>query len=424
MAGPAESATLAEWVQIIGPGRDLSLRAITEETSCPVLTVDGETVPMRVRAEPGPLFPTDADLPQADFPVRVCEAVVSSGKAAQLEGRRLRLLPSEVRRIVVLGDTGCRIKKKKTQDCNDANAWPYAKLAAHAAQAEPDLVIHVGDYLYREKPCAARVTDCPDSPTGYGWTVWNADFFAPSAPLLAAAPWIMVRGNHETCRRAGEGWFRFLDHSQVGTTCGETSRSFVAALGAIGFVVMDSSTVADASGADAEEEDDDDEAGQAGGLDTALKENYEEIAATIPPTAWLLTHAPFKGVRLAKGTGETEVDNTIQQQALGNLLSASVAMIVSGHVHMFEALNFADGSPPQLVVGTGGDKLAKRPDVPADVAGVAVTDGMILKRFGYLVWDRADGEGLRWNGELRDENGLTLAHCQLSGRSLECVKAQ
>ncbi len=40
---------------------------------------------------------------------------------------------------------------------------------------------------------------------------WQADFFRPAAPLLAAAPWLFVRGNHESCGRAGLGWFRFFD---------------------------------------------------------------------------------------------------------------------------------------------------------------------------------------------------------------------
>lgn len=45
---------------------------------------------------------------------------------------------------------------------------------------------------------------------GYGWDSWKADFFDPAAPLLAAAPWVFLRGNHEECMRAGQGWFRLL----------------------------------------------------------------------------------------------------------------------------------------------------------------------------------------------------------------------
>jgi len=54
----------------------------------------------------------------------------------------------------------------------------------------------------------------------------------------------------------------------------------------------------------------------------------------------------------------------------------AIKMIVSGHNHMFEALSFGDAKPPrapQLVVGTGGTKLAKKPEEPADSDGPPVT---------------------------------------------------
>jgi hypothetical protein len=35
---------------------------------------------------------------------------------------------------------------------------------------------------------------------------------------LRAAPWIVVRGNHEICRRAGPGYFRLLDPTPAQTT--------------------------------------------------------------------------------------------------------------------------------------------------------------------------------------------------------------
>ena len=52
---------------------------------------------------------------------------------------------------------------------------------------------------------------CAGSPYGDNWAVWQKDFFDPAAPLLAAAPWVLVRGNHELCSRGGHGWFRLLD---------------------------------------------------------------------------------------------------------------------------------------------------------------------------------------------------------------------
>jgi Calcineurin-like phosphoesterase len=210
----AFAETFSAWVEFIGPGRTASARVIvSEDTGCPILTADGELLEMQVRAEPGPIFSEGNLPPDANFPVRVCEASLPNGKAeVLLDGKPLPLPRAEVQRIVIFGDTGCRIKKKKIQDCPNHSEWPYAKVTMHAAVARPDLVIHVGDYLYRES-CSRSA--CEDTQTGYGWDVWNGDFFTPSAPLFATAPWIMVRGNHENCSRAAEGWFRFLDRAAV-----------------------------------------------------------------------------------------------------------------------------------------------------------------------------------------------------------------
>jgi hypothetical protein len=84
-------------------------------------------------------------------------------------------------------------------------------VATAAASLRPDLVIHVGDYHYRETACPSGNRGCAGSPWGYGWDAWDADLFTPAQALLAAAPWIVVRGNHESCFRAGQGWWRFLD---------------------------------------------------------------------------------------------------------------------------------------------------------------------------------------------------------------------
>lgn len=110
-------------------------------------------------------------------------------------------------------DTGGRIKAagKATQACNDPAKFPFARIAARAAAGHRDLIVHVGDYHYRETPCPDAVHGCDAIPWGYGWDAWAADFFTAASPLLAAAPTAPVRGNHESCARAGQGWWRFLD---------------------------------------------------------------------------------------------------------------------------------------------------------------------------------------------------------------------
>ena len=97
---------------------------------------------------------------------------------------------TDSRRIVVVGDTGCRIKVLANgagdpiQDCANPEAWPWPRIAAAAARTRPDLVIHVGDYHYREycddaERCRSVIAH--GVVVNYGWTGWDADFFAPAA---------------------------------------------------------------------------------------------------------------------------------------------------------------------------------------------------------------------------------------------------
>jgi len=228
--------------------------------SCPDILIDGSATPMTVRApivsgvtSNGPKYGSAAAV---DFKVLTCEAKVASGaRSVAVAGRLLKVPRSDqaLNRIVVIGDTGCRLKGPTAfvqaangtatggdplQDCTSEAAWPWPKIARVAASFAPDLVIHNGDLHYREgfpegvekrfggaanaanggseqdntatiKPkfVAAKIDDS----ITYGWRAWEEDFFKAAGPLLSAAPWAITRGNHELCDRAGQGWFRFLD---------------------------------------------------------------------------------------------------------------------------------------------------------------------------------------------------------------------
>jgi hypothetical protein len=84
----------------------------------------------------------------------------------------------------------------------------FPRFAGQAARTRPDLMIHLGDYLYRESPCQPGDNRCTGTPWGDNWATWNADFFEPAAPLLHHTVWLMARGNHEECGRAGNGFTR------------------------------------------------------------------------------------------------------------------------------------------------------------------------------------------------------------------------
>ena len=193
---------------VLGPQGAVARAVLAAGSACPAITIDGAQRPMSVRAQP-----------DAMFRVLVCEALIPpTAAAASVADRPLPLPKRTLASTAAFGDTGCRLKSSKLsgkgndvddedggkfQDCDIPSKWPFAQLAASVAAAKPDLVIHVGDYLYRESACPPGDAGCARSPYGDDWPTWKADFFAPAAPALLAAPWIVVRGNHEICKRAG-----------------------------------------------------------------------------------------------------------------------------------------------------------------------------------------------------------------------------
>src|SRR5205807_1157584 len=184
--------------------------------------------------------------PDSAFPIQICEArVPAAASRLAVGGIAMPTLPTRVRRIAILGDTGCRIAAKALQDCNDPASWPFAAIAKAGAAMRPDLVIHLGDYYYRERACPVGRAGCAGSPHGDNWPAWKADLFDPAGPLLAAAPWVVVRGNHELCSRGGHGWFRLLDPHPAGPDCLDRTEPYWLSAGGLAFLVFDSADADD-----------------------------------------------------------------------------------------------------------------------------------------------------------------------------------
>jgi hypothetical protein len=201
LCAQAQSTKLEAAYVVLGPQGAVARAVLAGTSQCPAITIDGAQQPMNVRAQG-----------DAAFPVLVCELPIPAGAgAASVENSPLPLPKRTLGSIAAFGDTGCRLKaakgkandpddaanRGKFQDCNDPARWPFAQLATRVASEKPDLIIHVGDYLYRESACPPGDAGCARSPHGDDWPTWKADFFAPAAPALLAAPWIVVRGNHE-----------------------------------------------------------------------------------------------------------------------------------------------------------------------------------------------------------------------------------
>ena len=404
-APPSPSTGPVAWVQMVEAGAEV--RLVRLAGPCPVAEVDGRALPLRSRAAADARFPA------------VCSAALPPGaRGIEVAGRRLAGPTPVVRRMVVFADSGCRIKGPLVQACNDPAAWPFAEVARRAAARHPDLVIHIGDYYYRESACPIGDLRCAGSPSGDRWDAWAADFFDPAAPLLLAAPWVFVRGNHESCARGGVGWFRLLDAAPAAKACPAEASAWTVPIGGLNLYVLDSADTVDESAPPARV------AAFAGQL-TALG------SALARQPGWIVVHRPVWGlapvVRIGPlGPVSVPLNATQQAAVKGRDLSA-VSLVLSGHVHHFSSFDFGGARPAQLVVGTGGD-IGLPADTPRITRDEVLIDGLTadhteFDRFGYVVLDRV-GEGPdHWRGVFYDAHDRPVMDCRLDARRLTCAPA-
>lgn len=381
------------WVELGEGGRALARVVVSSEADCPSVQIGSAVHRM------SPRRPIPAGFPPA------CElALPANAKAASVNGKALALAHTDPSRIVVIGDTGCRIKGAQLQDCNDPSKWPFIGVANAASASRPDLVIHVGDYLYREEPCPPDAqAQCGGSPSGDNWRAWDADFFKPAASLLASAAWLFVRGNHESCARSWRGWFYYLDPRPFTSACDLFSPPYSVKLGKFHVINFDSSAVNE---------------NQAVAEQVATYSS--QLVSLHASNAWLVAHHPFWGVR-AGGADQPPVAQTIVlQQAWDQAEPKGIDVVLSGHTHLFEVLSYGPERPLQIVAGDGGTKLAD--PVPAqvngmDVHGVMVAESETREAFGYT---ELVSHGSGWQMRLTDLDQRALVECQVERRDAKC----
>lgn len=392
---PAAAETLAPWV-VLGPAGAV-VRTATTDTECPRIRYDDFERPMQVRVGPWEAYPHT-----------VCEAPLPKiVQRVSFAGRPVPVPKAEVRRVVVLGDTGCRIRGIFAQACNDPTQWPFARMAAAAAALAPDLVIHVGDYHYRESPCPMPGAGCEGSPYGYNWAAWRADFFDPARPLLDAAPWVMVRGNHEDCNRAGQGWYRYLEPRARPVDCEAFTEPYRIDAGGLDLVVLDSAHALDRA------------------PPPPLVDRYRpQIAAAralAKAGSWLLVHHPHYAVFRFDGPERRPVEtNATLLAAASGLGDDPFAAVFSGHIHRFDVFRFAGDRPSQVIVGGGGAAidpgLGEGPE-GFRIAGMTVAERVSDKGFQFLLLER---EGAVWHATLHNLDRGPVRRCRLEGKSFSC----
>ena len=272
------------------------------------------------------------------------------------------------------------------------------------------MIVHVGDYHYRETACPPGDAGCANSPFGDNWNVWREDFFSPVSQVLSVAPWVFVRGNHEDCARGGRGWSRALEGAPFDSKafCNSTSAPFVVTLPEMTLAIVDTASAPEPNVDQREVEN--------------YRAQYQKLSRLTgeQKPVWLLQHRPIWS------TGGTVAglpfgDNkTLALAALGTL-PPRVQLIVSGHHHIFQTLGYTEDLPVQIVVGHGGDYLNKgRSADPAGwiINGVTVKSGTHqVGKFGFAMMEQTDGN---WVVTNYDQSGTALQHCTIEGRQARC----
>ena len=419
----AQSTTPAAAYVVLGPQGPVARAVYAGASTCPSITLTGQSgstsQPMTVRA-----------LPQtgkkAAFPVLVCELLIPAGTASAMLGNQaLPLPPSTLGSVAVIGDTGCRLKAAKDaddddgkfQDCDKVSKWPFSTLAASVAAQKPQILIHVGDYIYRESPCPKGKKGCKGSPYGDNWATWQADFFTPAAPLLAAAPWIATRGNHEICKRAGAGFMLFLDptlaQNQQPPACVDLIAQFTVTVGSQQFIMLDSSNAPDDCPTPRD-----------------VVTYAQQFAAMQPANgAWLVSHRPVWGFK-NKGVSLNATLQAALAQWQGKL-PPGFTLALAGHIHIWEVLSFADQRTPQFVLGNGGTKLThaiEKPPLTGLETGCTVNNGNLVgcttvsygnsvDKWGFTIFTPNQGN---WTATYYSTKGNDKFTCSVTPTAVSC----
>ena len=320
----------------------------------------------------------------------------------------------DIKKIILIGDTGCRLKESKYgesyQNCKDGKDWQYATVIERVAAEKPDLIIHVGDYHYREDCSEGKVCRKYTDSIGYGWKTWEADFFAPSEKGFATAPWIFVRGNHEDCQRAFEG-YKLLTEQTWSSACIPAEKTQYIQIGSLLIVILDTASISDRP-----------ETSENQAFWTQqLKDIEKNIAKTTAKQIWLVTHKPIMAL-VSDQKGGLEAFNINLQKAFAQTdLKSKFEYMIAGHIHNTQILK-ADNFPTQVVVGNSGTALDdsqalmdREKILKNKISGLKVTrffsDTKSGHSFGYAMMTKS-AEGTNWELSFKDLEGKTT-HTEL-----------
>jgi len=165
---------------------------------------------------------------------------------------------------------------------------------------------------------------------------------------------------------------------------------------------------------------------------------YRKIAALAQraPQSIAVDHHPMLGLgALADPAGKVTLygGDAGLLQAFGTVapryLPDSVQMLLSGHIHLWEQMGYANGYPTQFIAGFAGTAedivpLPQRPPAGMQPAPGAVVASMSswIDGFGFMTMERTGRD--TWTVLVHDRAGAVRNTCTVRGKESRCAIAQ
>ena len=433
---------------------NLVARAIVKAgRSCPTLNVSNGAVARQLKMSKR--SPGRTALPGFSTYTVCTKSIPRGSKRASIAAHTIPAsMPTSIKKLAMVADTGCRVLSPEFQDCLSPTQWPMKAISRSIAAQRPQIILNPGDYYYREGPCPpAEQALCAGTPPpvpGMPFTDsdkgWVADVVAPMSPLFKVAPLLLARGNHEACDRAGNGFFLFFDprpNSAAACAPIQTSGGLVAPppattpTWAVTLRVNARRTLRVAMVDSAYGEDD-----KISSWAPTQRTSYLQAKSLTPAAkgreSWLMTHRPTFGhgsTTLAPSDPKWTPWVSLDQTAASYGLLGTYSMLLSSHVHLTQSVQIP-GQPGSLIIGNGGTSLepptgyANPPFGPlakADGAPVspdytpypAATNDWTQVAFGYAI--ATPGKASQsWSIVHRSPSGKRTGQCAKVGRTIAC----
>jgi hypothetical protein len=141
--------------------------------------------------------------------------------------------------------------------------------------------------------------------------------------------------------------------------------------------------------------------------------------ARMPPPVWLAMHIPIWGIVDLPFGIVTGGNPTLMAAQEPNGIPSTVSLLLAGHIHTFEAIDYDRDAPAQIIAGEGGDLLDTAPrDLSGrSVGALKITSGLSLPGYGFLLFTRSRPG---WKVHVLSQDGGEEAICLFINRHIDC----